>query len=106
MVCDLAQYFIEEPAVRREKMAQRGISDDDIKRLEAEVNLAREKAKAESYKRGDTLAQQKRAMEIAQQEAIKRVEDDLHAALDDTMSEIRALGQAMALPSTHTHGGH
>lgn len=94
MVCDMTM----RREVLKEKLAEQGWNEDEIDLLEKEIELARQKAKAESYKNGETLSQQERRMRIAEQEARKIAHDRMHAKLDDMMQDIKALGDAKKIP--------
>lgn len=82
-----------------EEMAEAGISEEEIRALESEVRLARERAKIEAYQLGMTKDQQTKMMLGAERETRKRIHDEWHAKLDSMMDEIRQLaGAAKKLP--------
>lgn len=83
----------------RPKLAEQGWSDEEIELLEKEIELARQKAKAQSYRDGETLAAQEVRMRDAEMEARKFAHERMHAELDAIMEKLRQMGDAKALPT-------
>jgi signal transduction histidine kinase len=72
-------------------MAEAGWRQEDIDQLEAEVELARRKAEAQSFAEGDTLSRQQDRIRRAEKEARDVAHDRHHRRLEDAMKEINAL---------------
>lgn len=97
MPCDM-RYKRE---LLKEKMAEQGWSDEEIKQLELELELAIQKAKKASADAGETLGQQNKRMSLAEKEARKIAHDRMHAKLDAMMAQIIEL---KAVKATQHHG--
>jgi hypothetical protein len=79
------------------EMAKKGWSEDEIKLLKMEVQLARQKAKAESFSRGDTKYAQDQNMKKAETKAKKIAHDRFHAKLGSMHHEIKSLAKAHSI---------
>lgn len=91
MPCDMER--ITKPA-----LAKQGWSDAEIELLEKEIELAKQKAKADSFAKKETLIDQKRAMVEAEQRARKIAHDRFHAKEQEFWEQLQELGDAKALP--------
>lgn len=110
MSCDGMSYA-KTMEQAKPKLAVAGWSPERIANLEAEVQLAREKAKATSYGNGETLSQQQQAVKFAEAEAIRIAHEEMHAQLEADMVQIKALGDAKVMvygepARSHGHMAH
>jgi hypothetical protein len=94
MPCDnMVLYREAMRRVDRPKLAERGFSEAEIDDLAARAELAREKAKAESFGKGETLETQRKKIADAVEGAIDEWHTDIHAQLAHDMDTIKYLGK-------------
>lgn len=100
MPCDNEKFYVAEWQ-KPEKLAEKGLSPNEIADLQARVNLAREKAKAKAFADGTTLEQQKRRISEATRNAVIEWHREQHALLEKDLELIRHLAK-VTLPDKVT----